>query len=269
MTVRVRNSRSWLMTTVPARRPETKRSRRSRPSRSRSFVGSSRRKTSYRERRREARPARAAWPPERAVMGWSRPTARPRVAATSSARSSRSAPPRSSQRSRLSEYASSAPGVSSTSAWVASSRARWAAATPVRRARKSRTVSPSRRSGSCGRCPTVAVGGESRSSPCSGVSSPASRRSSVDLPAPLTPTRPITSRRDDEVEPEKSEWSPWPAARSLATRVAVIRSQILPSVRSGPTGAGGRAGAGAGAGAGAAVSGSPGLPVRLPSCAPR
>ncbi len=43
-------------------------------------------------------------------MGRSRPTVSPSSAATCSARSSRSAPPRASQRSRASEYASSAPG---------------------------------------------------------------------------------------------------------------------------------------------------------------
>ncbi len=227
----MRNSRSWLMTTVPARRPETKRSRRSSPSRSRSLVGSSRRKTSYRESSSEASPARAAWPPESAVMGRSRPTVSPSSAATCSARSSRSAPPRASQRSRASEYASSAPGAPATRASVASSMVLWASATPVRRARNSATVSPSRRSGSCGRWPTVAVGGESRSSPSSGRSSPASRRSREDLPAPLTPTRPITSPgATTRSSPAKSVRSPCPAARSLATRVAVIRMPILKAV---------------------------------------
>lgn len=55
-----------------------------------------------------------------------------------------------------------------------------------------------------------------------------SRRSSEDFPAPLAPTRPITSPgATTRSSPAKSVRSPCPAASSLATRVAVIRVTIL------------------------------------------
>ena len=62
MTVRARNVRSWLTRTTAAGRAVTHRSRRSRPSRSRSFVGSSSRKTSKRASSSagERRPGRLA-----------------------------------------------------------------------------------------------------------------------------------------------------------------------------------------------------------------
>lgn len=89
-------------------------------------------------------------------------------------------------------------------------------------------LTPGRRSGSCGRCPTVAVAGLSRRLPSSGTARPASSRSSVDFPAPLAPTRPTTSPgATTRSSPEKSVRSPCPAARFLATRVALIRPRTL------------------------------------------
>ena len=83
----------------------------------------------------------------------------------------------------------------SVSASVAASSAACAAATPVRRARKAVSVSPGRRSGSCGSRPTVAVGGASGDACRSrAASAPASVASRVDLPAPLGPTTPIRLR---------------------------------------------------------------------------
>jgi hypothetical protein len=68
---------------------------------------------------------------------------------------------------------------------VASSSSACAAATPVRRARNAVSVSPGRRSGSCGSRPTVAVRGATWTLPLSGASAPDSTCSSVDLPAPF------------------------------------------------------------------------------------
>ncbi len=69
----------------------------------------------------------------------------------------------------------------------------------------------------------LAVGGLSLSEPPSGVSSPAISRSRVDLPAPLAPTRPMTSPgATTRSSPEKRVRSPWPALRSLTTRVVLM-----------------------------------------------
>ncbi len=57
---RCRNRRSWLTSTVPARRASTKCSSIASPARSRSLVGSSSSSTSYRDSSSEASPARAA-----------------------------------------------------------------------------------------------------------------------------------------------------------------------------------------------------------------
>src|SRR3954447_26564562 len=69
----------------------------------------------------------------------------------------------------------------------------------------------------------VAVGGDRTTLPDSAGSSPARVRSRVDLPAPFTPTSPITSpgatTRSRSVNSIRSAW---PAARPLATSVAVI-----------------------------------------------
>ncbi len=111
-------------------------SSRSSPSRSRSLVGSSSSSTSYRLSSSEASPARAACPPDSAVMAASARSPPPRAASAASARSGRSAPPSPSHRSRAWAYASSAPGPPAARAWAAASIASCAAATPVRRARK-------------------------------------------------------------------------------------------------------------------------------------
>ena len=71
VTVRSRKARSCETTARPPAKPSTKRSRRSSPSKSRSFVGSSSRSRSKRESRIAARPARAASPPESVAVSWS------------------------------------------------------------------------------------------------------------------------------------------------------------------------------------------------------
>src|SRR4051794_35054009 len=68
----------------------------------------------------------------------------------------------------------------------------------------------------------VAVGGDRTTLPDSAGSSPANVRRSVDLPAPLTPTRPTTSPgATTRSRSENSPRAPWPAARPRATRVAL------------------------------------------------
>ena len=80
-----------------------------------------------------------------------------------------------------------------------------------RRARAPAAASPRRR-------PTGAV--DTR--PAIGADSPASSRSSVDLPAPLAPTTPTTSPGATvRFRDSKRVRCPWPPARSFATRVPV------------------------------------------------
>ena len=205
MTVRVRNSRSWLTTTVPARSPVTKRLQPlqavqvevvGRLVEQEDVVAA----TAAARRGRRGRPGRRRAP---SSAGRGR-RSRPSESATSSARSSRSAPPRASQRSRLSAYASSAPGRARRPApgWPRPSRV-WAAATPVRRARKSahglarpalrllRQVADGRR-----------WAGRAAARPPRVVSSPASIRSRVDLPGAVDADQADhVAGRDDEVEP--------------------------------------------------------------------
>src|SRR3954454_7183019 len=69
----------------------------------------------------------------------------------------------------------------------------------------------------------VAGGGDRTTLPDSAGSSPASVRSSVDLPAPLTPTSPTTSPgATTRSRSENSTRAPWPAASPRATRVALM-----------------------------------------------
>src|ERR1700730_3561198 len=97
---------------------------------------------------------------------------------------------------------------------------------------KSRTVSPARGLGSWGRYPTVAEEGLSRTLPCSAGSSPARIRNRVDLPAPLTPTRPTTSAGATiRFNPANSTRSPCAAGRSFATRVALTTPLCQLTVR--------------------------------------
>src|SRR3954469_16234469 len=71
----------------------------------------------------------------------------------------------------------------------------------------------------------VAVGGDRTTLPDSAGSSPARVRSSVDLPAPLTPTRPTTSPgATTRSRSENRTRAPCPAARPRATRVALKRT---------------------------------------------
>ena len=175
--------------------PPIHRSRRSRPSRSRSFVGSSSRNTSKRASSSAASPARAASPPDSDAVGWSsRRAARPRSAHTSPTRASRSAPPRASQRSR-------AVGVAVVGAGVAGGeRGGGGVELGVRRgdagAAGEELARPSRRrprrllrAGSR-RWPSA---GCARRGPGRAAISPASTCSSVDLPTPFGPTSPIRS----------------------------------------------------------------------------
>ena len=111
---------------------------------------------SYRDNSSDARFARAACPPDSEVIGASSRTASPSEAATFAVRSSRSAPPRFIHRSNAKAYASPAPAASASksvvsSAAVAASSSAAAPATPVRRPMNASTLSPARRSGSCGR----------------------------------------------------------------------------------------------------------------------
>jgi len=101
------------------------------------------------------------------------------------------------------------------------------APTPVSLAMKALTLSSARRSGSCGRYPTVAVCGLSAIEPCSSAarSRPASRRSRVELarsvhadhPGDLPPARITRSGR------RRRGWLPCRAARPLAISVAAHR----------------------------------------------
>src|SRR5579862_9593064 len=230
-TVRSRKARSWLTSTVPARSFRTKSSRMASPSMSRSLVGSSSRKMSYRDNRSDARFARAACPPDSEVIGASSRTPSPSEAATFAVRSSKSAPPRFIHRSNASAYASSAPASPVSSAAVAVSSSAAAPTTPVRRPMNASTLSPARRSGSCGRYPTVAVAGFSDTDPASYApsSSPASIRSNVDFPAPLAPTSPVTLPGDTtRSTPEKMARSACPADSPLAVSTAFTRSNLGP-----------------------------------------
>src|SRR5690554_2451671 len=221
------------MTTTPPRRPWTTSSSRSRPSRSRSLVGSSRSTMSNRDRSSAASPTRAAWPPDseviRASSGRVPPRSRPSSARTAGRRSSRSAAPLAIQRSSAAEYASagSTPpprSDGSPSAAAATSRSRLACEHPVRRAMYSATVSPTTRSCSWGSQPTKASDGDSVTAPACGSSRPASSLRSVDFPAPLAPTTPMTSPGATvrSSESKRVRW-PYPPARPWVTRVAVIR----------------------------------------------
>src|SRR6185437_5338031 len=83
--------------------------------------------------------------------------------------------------------------------------------------------------GSCGRYPTVAIGGFSDTLPASRApsSSPASIRSSVDFPAPLAPTSPITLPGDTtRSAPEKMTRSACPADSPLAVSTAFTRLNL-------------------------------------------
>ena len=84
--VRSRKARSCETTARPPAKRPTKRSSRSSPSKSRSFVGSSSRRKSKRESRIAASPARAASPPESVVISCSRATGSPSSAQTVPAR---------------------------------------------------------------------------------------------------------------------------------------------------------------------------------------
>src|SRR3954462_4370661 len=67
-----------------------------------------------------------------------------------------------------------------------------------------------------------AVDGGRRTRPDSAGRPPARVRSSEDLPAPLTPTRPTTSPGAmTRSRSENRTRAPWPAARPRATRVAL------------------------------------------------
>ena len=94
VTIRSRKARSWLTTTRPPRRLERKSSRRSSPSKSRSFVGSSSRRRSWRESRRAASDERARCPPESDAVGSSsRRDGSPRSSSTPADRASKSGAP--------------------------------------------------------------------------------------------------------------------------------------------------------------------------------
>ena len=114
----LRNSRSWLMTTIADRLSATKRSSCSRPWQV-EVVGrlvQQQHVEPAQQQRRE--PGAAACPPDSAVIGVSSQTSSPTSAATAAARSARSAAPSASQRSSASEYSSPASSPPSASASV-------------------------------------------------------------------------------------------------------------------------------------------------------
>src|ERR1019366_8535107 len=103
----------------------------------------------------------------------------------------------------------------------------------TRRAARARSGGP--RSGSCGRCPIVAPGGLTVPVPASADLRPASTPSRVDLPAPFTPTRPITSPGPTTTSrSEKRGRSPYATARPLTTSVALMRAPAYPAGRRHP-----------------------------------
>ena len=61
-------------------------------------------------------------------------------------------------------------------------------------------------------------------SPLSGVLAPESMRMSVDLPAPLAPTRPCTSPVASSKLTSRSAWTPGKVFETLRTRMATVDS---------------------------------------------
>ena len=127
-------------------------------------MGSSSRKTSKRASSSEARLARAAWPPDSEVigrveqLGGEAEVVGDLLGALLEVGAAEVEP-------ALEGRGVGVVGTRDALGRARSSRTRAtavAAVTPVRRARKPRTVSPGTRAVSCGRCPTVAVGGDDR-----------------------------------------------------------------------------------------------------------
>ena len=193
MTVRSRNARSWETITAPPGRSATKRSSRARPSKSRSLVGSSSSRTSKRESRIAASEARAAWPPdERHGLEVEQRRVQPEVAQDGlRARLEVGAAEREPRLERVRVALGGA-------GRVGRHRVAWRRARARRRRRRrcGARGSPAAARRARGRAP--AAGSRRRPAvrrtlPRSGRSSPASSRSSVDLPAPFGPTTPSTS----------------------------------------------------------------------------
>ena len=169
-----RSSRSWLTTTSAPRHSRTTSPRRARPRRSRLLVGSSSSRTSGRVRRRPASPSRVHSPPERPATVRSRSIA-PR-------------PSRSRRARARSSTSQSSPTVSKCSMAVSPASMAWRATRVRWMPRSSSTREPRRRGRSWGRWASRPC---TRTDPDVGVRSPATRRSRVDLPEPLVPTRPV------------------------------------------------------------------------------
>ena len=137
--------------------------------------------------------ARAAWPPESVPSGRSGSTSRPTCPATWGNRSSRSAAPSASHRSRAAAYRWSAPGglggegVGGVLQGLVGGRD---AGTPAREGPSSDSCGSGVVSGSQ---PMVASDGASRMVPASTGSSPTTVRIRLDLPDPFGPTRAVTS----------------------------------------------------------------------------
>ncbi len=185
--------RSWLTSSTGASRPRIHRSSRSRPSRSRSFVGSSSRKTSNRDSSSDANDVRAASPPDsdggRLVeQPRVEPEIRPGLADT---RVEVGGTERQPSIECVGVPVVGAGVSRPPSAPVAASSSICAASTPVRRAEEA----PHRFGGGTFRLLRAAVRrwphrGWPPPSPCRAPTDPLSAPSSVDLPTPLGPTRP-------------------------------------------------------------------------------
>ena len=170
-------------------------SSRSRPAKSRSFVGSSSRNTSKR-REQDRRERRARRLPARQHRGHRTSSSARRqtdVGDTSRRRGRRSRGHRARGTARAHPRTRRRrPARSRASASVAASKAGIASVTPVRRPRNARSVSPARRSGSWGKKPTVAAGGPRVTVP---RSASARRRASAAASTSRRRCGPTTPRR--------------------------------------------------------------------------
>ena len=223
VTVRSRNARSCETTTTAPSNSRENASSRASPAKSRSFVGSSSSSTSKRLSRIDASAARAASPPESPASARSSATPSPSSASTAAARASRSPPPRARNASSASLY--------SRGELRLVAEPRGEAVHPLRRrgdAGAAREIREQRLAVErVALLRQVADGERRRVAPdgsASGSSSPASSRSSVDLPAPFGPTSPIRARGGTtRSTPARTTWAPCDFVTPDAARVPTGR----------------------------------------------